>query len=197
MSALPHADRRRHHRLPAVLKGRCMLPDRSEHRCHSVDISPGGILLHCDARPFRGQRIIAYLAEIGRIEGLVTRIVKDGFAMSITGTGRKREKLSSTITWVANRDALDLPESRSAERIVPDSEIATIVLPGGMPVNARILDVSMTGIALSLNVALPRDAPVLVGGRTSRIVRSDDCGVGLAFDAPLTADELTPGIRFD
>jgi hypothetical protein len=62
------------------------LPDRSEHDCITVDISPGGARLRAPAAGKINDRVVAYLETIGRIEGVIARQTDDGFAMTITAT---------------------------------------------------------------------------------------------------------------
>src|SRR5262245_57850504 len=112
-------DRRRHRRVPVALVGRYMLASRHEYPCQSLDMSPGGLSLIVPVKGLVGERIVVYLEHIGRVEGHVVRHTDLGLAMSIAATLRKRDKLASQLTWLANRHALGLPEDRRHERIVP------------------------------------------------------------------------------
>src|SRR5688572_1851598 len=111
------AERRRHQRVRVALLGRYMLPNRQEYPCQTVDMSPGGVLLVAPVQAAIGERVVVYLEHISRIEGKVARHVPQGFAMSISATLRKRDKIANQLTWLANRDALGLPEDRGHERI--------------------------------------------------------------------------------
>jgi selenophosphate synthetase-related protein len=53
-----------------------------------------------------GDRIIAYVDQIGRIEGIISREFPSGFALTIMSTAHKREKLAAQLTWLANRHIL-------------------------------------------------------------------------------------------
>ena len=57
-----------------------------------------------------GDRVIAYLDHVGRVEGRITRIIDNGFAMTIGATAHKRDKLAAQLTWLANRDLLNLQD---------------------------------------------------------------------------------------
>ena len=43
----------------------------------------------------------------------------------------KREKFADQLTWLANRQALGMPEDRRHERIVPRTPNTTLILPNG------------------------------------------------------------------
>eukprot|EP01035_Chromulina_nebulosa_P055999 gene55998-76763_t len=63
----------------------------------SVTLSPGGLALLGPGIGNIGDRVIAYLDHIGRVEGKVTRIIDNGFAMTVGATPRKRDKLAATV----------------------------------------------------------------------------------------------------
>src|SRR3979409_235961 len=87
-------ERRRFQRVKVHLLGRYMLPDRREFPCQIINMSPGGLALLAPGIGSVGDRVIAYLDHIGRVEGKITRIIDNGFAMSVGATARKRDKLA-------------------------------------------------------------------------------------------------------
>src|ERR1700761_3645400 len=116
-SMLPAAEeRRRFQRVRVHLLGRYMLPDRREYPCQIINMSPGGLALLAPGSGNVGDRVIAYLDHIGRVEGKITRIIDNGFAMTVAATARKRDKLAAQLTWLAHRDSLNLPAHRPHNR---------------------------------------------------------------------------------
>jgi hypothetical protein len=83
-----------------------MLADRREFPCQVVNMSPGGMALIAPVSGTPGERIIAYVDHLGRLEGHIARSFQNGFAMTIAATGRKREKLAAQLTGLANRQTL-------------------------------------------------------------------------------------------
>src|SRR6202158_4999759 len=112
-------DRRRFQRVRVNLLGRYMLADRREFPCQVVNMSPGGMALMAPVSGAAGERIIAYVDHLGRLEGHVARLFQNGFAMTIGATARKRDKLAAQLTWLANRHILGLPGDRPPGRIAP------------------------------------------------------------------------------
>ena len=96
-----------------------MLADRREFPCQVINMSPGGMALIAPVSGNVGERVIAYVDHLGRLEGTVARTFNNGFAMTIAATARKRDKLAAQLTWLANRNILNLPEDRRHGRIVP------------------------------------------------------------------------------
>src|SRR5450631_1285598 len=147
-SILPAAEeRRRFQRVRVHLLGRYMLPDRREFPCQIINMSPGGLALLAPGIGSVGDRVIAYLDHIGRVEGKITRIIDNGFAMTVGATARKRDKLAAQLTWLANRDILNLPEDRRHDRIIPRNPIALMTLEDGTKMTCRVIDMSLSGAA--------------------------------------------------
>src|SRR3978361_2313201 len=137
-SILPVAEeRRRFQRVKLHLLGRYMLPDRREYPCQIINMSPGGLALLAPGSGNVGDRVSAYLDHIGRVEGKITRIIDNGFAMSVGATPRKRDKLAAQLTWLANRDILNLPEDRRHDRPIPRKPIAVLPLEDGTKITCR------------------------------------------------------------
>jgi hypothetical protein len=107
MSSIVHtkADKRRAKRHQASLAGRYLLVDRTEWICQTIDISPAGVLLRGQARPYPGQIVVVYLSAFGRIEGSVVRLTPHGFVLNIQATDRKREELAMWLEKLANGES--------------------------------------------------------------------------------------------
>ena len=181
---LPLAEeRRRHQRVKVNLLGRYMLSDRREYPCQVVDMSPGGMLLVAPVIGKAGERVIAYVDHVGRLEGQVARVVANGFAMTISATLRKRDKLAAQLTWLANRQILNLPEDRRHGRFVPKNPMARLILPNGTNVTCRVIDLSASGAAVSINPSLrpPVGAAVTIGKTPGRVVRHIEDGFAIEF----------------
>jgi PilZ domain len=180
ISNLP-VERRRFQRVGVHLLGRYMLPDRREFPCQIINMSPGGLAMLAPGIGNVGDRIVAYLDHIGRVEGKITRIIDSGFAMSVSATPRKRDKLAAQLTWLANRDILNLPEDRRHDRNVPRNPIAILTLEDGTKMTCRIIDLSMSGAAVSAEKKPPLQSRVALGKVLARVVRNLEEGFALEF----------------
>ena len=188
------ADQRRHQRVRVALLGRYMLSDRREYPCQTVDMSPGGVRLTCAVVGEMGERVVLYLEHIGRIEGIVSRHTGAGFAVRLSATPRKRDKIASQLTWLANRELLGMPEGRTHERLVPNQNAVTLRLESGREIKARLIDISMSGVAISCPTTPPLGAAVLVGSTPGRLVRYFEGGFGVEFLLPLSLDRFHAGM---
>ena len=195
-SIVPGAEeRRRFQRVKVHLLGRYMLPDRREFPCQVINMSPGGLALLGPGIGNIGDRVIAYLDHIGRVEGKITRIIDNGFAMSVGATPRKRDKLAAQLTWLANRDILNLPEDRRHDRIVPRNPISLLTLEDGSQMSCRIIDLSLSGAAISAEKRPPLNSMVLLGRVQSRVVRNLEDGFALEFVHQQLAETLDDSVN--
>src|SRR6266404_6141655 len=81
---LPLAEeRRRFQRVRVNVLGRYMLPDRREYPCQVANMSPGGMALIVPVSGQEGERVIAYIDHLGRLEGKIARLYQNGFAMTV------------------------------------------------------------------------------------------------------------------
>jgi PilZ domain-containing protein len=174
-------DRRRFQRVKVNLLGRYMLADRREFPCQVVNMSPGGMALIAPVGGAPGERIIAYVDHLGRLEGHIARIFQNGFAMTIAATARKRDKLAAQLTWLANRHILGLPEDRRHGRIVPRNPMGRLILPNGLNVTCRIIDVSQSGAGVATEERPPIGALVTLGKVQGRVVRHLEDGIAVEF----------------
>ena len=136
-----------------------------------------------------GDRVIAYLDHIGRVEGKITRIIDNGFAMSVGATPRKRDKLAAQLTWLANRHELDLPEDRRHERITPQRPFSKLVLPDGQESRCKIIDVSLSGAAVATDLKPALGTAVTLGRMRARVVRQFKEGIAVEF-AMLQSEDM-------
>ena len=195
---LPLADeRRRFQRVRVNLLGRYMLADRREFPCQVTDMSPGGMALIAPVSGQTGERIIAYVDHIGRLEGMISRQFQNGFAMTVSATIRKRDKLAAQLTWLANRHILNLPEDRRHGRFTPRNPLARLILPDGLNVGCRIIDLSASGAAIKSEYRPEVGALVTLGKTPGRVVRHLEEGFAIEFTrlqhADLVEDSVTSG----
>lgn len=182
-------ERRLQDRHQVAILGRYMLSDRREYPCQTVDASPDGLSLVAPVVGVVGERVVVYLEYVGRVEGTITRPTPSGFAMTVAAPQRKREKLASQLAWLANRQALGLAEDRRHERIELRRSHSTLTFDG-RSISVRVIDVSVSGAALSGEETPPLGTQVVVGRTPARVVRHIEGGFAVEFVQFLDNDAL-------
>lgn len=194
-SSVPVAEeRRRFQRVNLHLLGRYMLPDRREYPCQVINMSPGGVAVLAPGIGNVGDRVVAYLDHVGRVEGKIMRIIDNGFAMNVGATPRKRDKLAAQLTWLANRDILNLPEDRRHDRIVPRNPIALLTMEDGHQMTCRVIDMSLSGAAIAAEHRPPKSSLVSLGRVQARVVRHLEEGFALEFIHEQSAETVEDSI---
>jgi hypothetical protein len=173
-------ERRRHQRVPVILRGRYMLPDRSEYPCQAINMSPGGVAVHAPVKGELGDRIVIYFDQVGRVEGVISRLFDTGFALAMTVPALKREKLADQLTWLTNRQSLGMREDRRHERIEPLHKRSTLHV-SGREIPVKLIDISLSGAAMSCDYKAAIGTPVVIGETPAKIVRVFEGGVAVEF----------------
>src|SRR5215218_10240451 len=163
-------ERRRFQRVRVNLLGRYMLSDRREFPCQVIDMSPGGMAMIAPVTGQPGERVIAYIDHVGRLEGTLVRVFPNGFAMTVAATPRKRDKLAAQLTWLANRHILGLPEDRRHGRVAPRNPAGRLILPNGNNVAVLVIDVSESGAAIATEHRPDIGSAVTIGKTPGRVV---------------------------
>lgn len=176
-------DSRRHFRVRVDLTARLMFEDRREVSCRVRDMSVGGAAIETPRQGDLRERIVAYVDDIGRIEGRIVRRFSSGFALTWEATPIRRDKLADRLTWIVNRAQLGAAsDERRHDRREPTRVWSHLVLRDGTEVRCRILDVSLSGAAVDAAVRAPVGAPVFLGRMRGRIIRSGEGSIGIEFD---------------
>lgn len=82
------------------------MPDNSEITCATRDVTPDGFSITSPILPYRGQRIVAYIDRLGRIEGTVVRVNRDteSFAMILAMTVRKKKQIANVVAQITQSE---------------------------------------------------------------------------------------------
>lgn len=172
---------------PLRLKGRYMLPDRSEFTCVSSAVSPLEIVLEGERAGQVGERVVAYLEKLGRVEGTVSRGAQIGFAIAIQASVGKMERLANKIDWLILSAKEGLPDRRREERIEPEHEEFVKLSTAYGEFEVEVIDRSVSGIALRTGLIPPTGAAVAINGRTAIVVRQFVGGFAVRYAAPAAA----------
>src|SRR5690242_7354419 len=104
--ARSYAQMPRFQRVKVSVLGRYMLADRREFPCQILEMSPGDAAVIAPVSGNVGEKVIAYLDHVGRIEGTILDSIEGGFVMEVAASPRKRDKMAAQLTWLANKDVL-------------------------------------------------------------------------------------------
>ena len=182
-------ERRRHTRVDLALPGRYMLSDGSEYPCEVDNVSPIGISIKGERAGRFGERIVAYIQGLGRVEGIVVRRKIGWFALDIRATQNKFERLDDRIAWLAEHDGAAALTRREPERSDVWNEKTVLMTDDGREFEAELLDISIDGAAVLVDVELPQGAQVSLGDQNAYVLRCFRGGMAVTFE-PTTPEML-------
>src|ERR1700761_7754035 len=79
----------RFQRVRISVLGRYMLADRREFPCQVLEMSPGDAVVIAPVAGNAGEKVIAYLDHLGRVEGSILDSIEGGFTMDVAASPRK------------------------------------------------------------------------------------------------------------
>lgn len=175
-------------RLIVSLPGRYVFPNRPaahgnrrEFACRLVNISLQAVTLIAPVYPAKGESVITYCDAFGKLEGSSTHVHKSGFVMSIAATNEERATLAAKIDWYEKNKNHDAPDSRKHKRIVPKDPRSNLILSDGQQLGCFVIDMSVSGVAVSADIKPEIGTPLAVGKLVGRVVRHLVDGFAVQF----------------
>jgi hypothetical protein len=181
-------ERRNDVRIMANFSGTFSLSDRRDERgerrvfaCRAVNVSPYWVALASPVSAKVGERVIAHIEHLGKLEGLVVRVLERGFVMGIAASDEKRGNFATKIEWLEKHKNHDTNERRSAPRVIPKELYSIMVLPDGSRETCLVLNISVSGAAISADTVPEIGTVVTIGAVAGRVVRHFEGGFGVQF----------------
>ena len=156
-----------------------MRADKLDYPCRIDNISIDGASVATPAVLTVGEKVIAYILHLGGIEGSVVRRFDGGFAMSITATQRKRDKLAAQIGRLTGADISEAEEREHTR--APGDRHLTLLLADGTALECPTLDISQSGASIVTPIRPPLGAEVIFANRPAAVVRHHDDGIAIEF----------------
>jgi hypothetical protein len=178
------------------LFGRFMLPDMTEHPCQVTAIDLQGATFMTETVPALGQPIVAYLEEVGRVEATSATPVAGGFTVSFSLTGARRDRFEQRLRWLQQKQTgTTSAEDRRHARFEPRDTRSQITLPDGREYACEVIDISLSGAAVKVDVMPSLGTHILLGKMRGRVVRYLENGVGIEFLKQLDQNQLQAQVR--
>jgi hypothetical protein len=129
-----------------------------------------------------GDRITSCFPELGNMEGSITDIFAGGFVFEPDLTNVERERVANKLIWLEKkqRDPA-VRDARGHERFIPANPHSTLTLADGSIRSCFVIEMSVTGVAVSAAVQPPIGAALAVGACVGRVVRLLPEGFAIQF----------------
>ena len=180
---------------PAIIFGRFMLPDMSEHACQVSELTPDGAVFITTIVPEKDSQIVAYIDDIGRVEGVSGEPVPSGFRIVFSHTGQRKQRFASRLSGRTGKNTTVGTDLRRHARHLPHDSRSYVVLPDGRVYPCEVTDISLSGAAVKVDVMPSLGTYLMLGKMRGRIVRYVDSGIAIEFMRPLDTTQLSDKTR--
>jgi hypothetical protein len=154
--------------------------DRREFACRAINVTPHAIALAVPVSGSVGERVIAHVDGIGRLDGAVACAIQGGFIMGILASAQERAILENKIKWLGSENA-GASDKRTSKRFVPKKSHAQLLQSDGTFSSCLLIDLSETDVAVSADVVPPLGTVLAVGQIVGRVARIFGEGFAVRF----------------
>ncbi|TMJ02061.1 MAG: PilZ domain-containing protein [Alphaproteobacteria bacterium] len=169
--------------------------NRREFACRTKRISPFQMLIAAPVLGPKGERVISYFGELGKLDGWITDLVEGGFLVDIAATRKVREGLATKLSWLEKKQRDAVIDFRKQHRLVPENPHTNLIFADGTTVSCFVIDVSPSGVAVSADIEPEIGTRLAVGRAVGHVVRQFNEGFAVQFDRLHEMDHLERIIR--
>jgi PilZ domain len=125
--------------------------------------------------------------DLGRLEGMVSRLDDTGFGVRLTLSALRRDKLEERLS---NERKAGAVQGRRHERDLTPG-VTRIVRGDGSEIPCRVIDLSLGGVSVETSEWPALGEEVMVGKMRGRVVRHHELGIAIEFtDVPPSRGSL-------
>ena len=184
--------------MPQSFAARLLLPDGSERSCEVTAVDPDSALFLTPEAVPEGTALIAYIEEIGRVDGVAgekAELAVPGFWVNFGFSASRLSRFTRHLRFLIHKDRGHAAAERRHTRFEPLDKIARFALPGGPDQHCEVIDISLSGAGLKSRVKPSIGSPISLGRMKGRVVRHFQDGFAIEFLTPLERSDLDSALR--
>ena len=160
--------------------------------CRATRVSPFRMMVEAPVVGKVGDSLTSYFRDFGHFEGTISDTTTRGLLLELEMTRSMRARLAEKLIWLEKKtkDPFSISEARQNPRFVPKASQSTLTLADGSVHGCHIVDVSMSGVAVSAEIQPPTGTPLAIGACIGRVVRHFPNGFAVNFVKEQSRDEL-------
>jgi hypothetical protein len=160
--------------------------------CRTTRVSPFRMMVDVPVVGKIGDRLKSYFRDFGKFDGLISDATAGSFLLELEMTRSMRENLANKLTWLEKKQKEpSIPDLRKDARIIPASPHSTLTLADGTIHGCFVIDMSVSGVAVSSQVQPQIGMPVAVGACIDRVVRLLPDGFAVKFIEQQNRNDLS------
>jgi hypothetical protein len=159
--------------------------------CRTTRVSPFRMIVEVPLVGRIGDRLTSYFGAFGAFEGSISDTMHGSFLLELEMTRAQRERMSEQPIWLEKKQGdPTLPDERGDARSVPRTSHSTLTLADGSIHGCFIIDISVSGAAVSAELEPAIGTPLAVGACVGRVVRILPGGFAIKFVEKRNLDDL-------
>jgi hypothetical protein len=160
--------------------------------CRATRVSPFRMMVDAPVVGKVGDSLTSYFRDFGHFEGTISDTTTGGLLLELEMTQSMRARLAEKLIWLEKKtkDPFSISDARQHPRFVPKASQSTLTLADGTVHRCHIVDVSMSGVAVSAEIQPPTGTPLAIGACVGRVVRHFPNGFAVKFVNEQSRDEL-------
>jgi hypothetical protein len=159
--------------------------------CRTSRVSPFRMLVDAPVVGRVGDRVASYFSDFGKLDGRISETMAGSFLLELVMNKPMREKLARKLVWLEKRHRdPSVRDARKQARIVPVSLRAALTFADGSIRSCVVIDMSLSGAAVSADVQPEIGTPLAIGTCVGRVVRHLHHGFAVQFAEPQDRFEL-------
>ena len=159
--------------------------------CRTTRVSPFRMMVDVPVVGKVGDQISSYFGDFGKLEGHISDIKPGGFLFELAMDKAMREKMAGQLTWLEKKQKdSTVRDARMQARIIPASPHSALTFADGTIHSCFVIDMSVSGAAISASVQPAIGTPLAVGTCIGRVVRHLPDGFAVQFVEPQSRAEL-------
>jgi hypothetical protein len=136
--------------------------------CRTTRVSPFRMIVEVPLVGRIGDRLTSYFGAFGAFEGSISDTMHGSFLLELEMTRAQRERMSEQPIWLEKKQGdPTLPDERGDARSVPRTSHSTLTLADGSIHGCFIIDISVSGAAVSAELEPAIGTPLAVGACVS------------------------------
>jgi hypothetical protein len=153
--------------------------------CRTSRVSPFRMMVDVPVIGKVGDRLTSYFQDFGKFDGSISDTMPGGFLLELELTRAMRVSLATKLTWLEKKQKdQDTHDVRKDARIIPVNPHSTLTLADGTHHDCFIIDMSVSGAAVSAQLQPPIGTPLAIGACVGRVIRALPDGFAVKFIDP-------------
>jgi hypothetical protein len=150
--------------------------------CRTRRVSPFRMVVDVPVVGKVGDRLTSFFPDFGKCDGLISDTKAGSFLLELEMTRSIREKFAKKLAWLEKKlKEPSIPDLRKDARMIPASPHSSLTLGDGTTHECFVIDMSISGVAVSAQVQPQIGTPLAVGACIGRVVRLLPDGFAVKF----------------